>query len=162
MARELPHDQEAERSLLGAMIISKETCQSFVDKANVNDFYEEKHRLLFMAMYELTKQNTPVDITTITTYLKDHGQLDKVGGVEYLLRLSESVPTVAHSDFYFKIIHDKAILRKIIHETTKIAEDAFQDVENIDDFIDNTERTMLSISKDRNAGEFVDVRSILK
>ena len=162
MARELPHDREAESSLLGAMIISKETCQSFVDKANVNDFYEDKHRLLFMAMYDLTKQNMPADITTITTYLKDHGQLDKVGGVEYLLRLSESVPTVAHSDFYFKIIHDKAILRKIIHETTNIAEDAFNDIENIDDFIDQTEKTMLSISKDRNAGEFVDVRSILK
>lgn len=162
MARELPHDIDAERSLLGAMIISKETCQNFVDKANVNDFYEESHRFLFLAMYELNKKNTPVDVITITTYLKDHGQLDKVGGVEYLVRLSESVPTITHSDFYFKIIHDKAILRKIIKETTRIAEDAFNDVENIDDFIDNTEKTVLSISKDRNAGEFVDVRSILK
>ena len=145
MARELPHDIDAERSLLGAMLISRETCQSFCDKANVNDFYEESHRLLFLAMYELTKQNTPVDVTTITTYLKDHNHLDKVGGVEYLVRLGESVPTIAHSDFYFKIIHDKAILRKIIKETTKIAEDAFNDVENIDDFIDNTEKTVLSI-----------------
>ena len=157
MARELPHDREAESSLLGAMIISKETCQSFVDKANVNDFYEDKHRLLFMAMYDLTKQNMPADITTITTYLKDHGQLDKVGGVEYLLRLSESVPTVAHSDFYFKIIHDKAILRKIIHETTKIAEDAFNDIENIDDFIDQTEKTLNMLQK--NDGNISGVKT---
>lgn len=162
MARELPHDIDAERSLLGAMLISREMSQNFVDKANVDDFYENAHRLLFLAMSDLIQKNVPVDVTTITSYLKDHGQLDKIGGVEYLVSLGESVPTLAHSDHYYKILRDKAILRKIIKETTKIAEEAFDDVENIDDFIDSTEKTVLAIAQDRTAGEFVDVKSVLK
>ena len=162
MARELPHDIDAERSLLGAMLISREMSQNFVDKANADDFYENAHRLLFLAMSDLIQKNVPVDVTTVTSYLKDHGQLDKIGGVEYLVTLGESVPTLAHSDHYYRILRDKAILRKIIKETTRIAEEAFDDVENIDDFIDSTEKTVLAIAQDRTAGEFVDVKSVLK
>ena len=162
MARELPQDIDAERSLLGAMLISKEISRSYVSKANADDFYVDAHRLLFLAMSDLVSKNIPIDVTTMTSYLKDHGQLDKIGGVEYLAALGESVPTLRHSDFYYKSLRDKAILRKIIKESTRIAEAAFGDVENIDDFIDNTERTMLAISKDRSAGEFVNVKSVLK
>ena len=113
-------------------------------------------------MSELSRQNIPVDVTTITSYLLDHSQLDKVGGVEYLRQLSDSVPTLAHSEYYLKIIHNKSILRKIINETTKIAENAFGDIEDIDGFIDESEKTMLAITRDRNAGEFVDVKKVIR
>ena len=122
MPRVFPHDLEAERSLLGSMLISKEACQDILNKCEDRDFYEESHKVLFNAMSELSRQNIPVDVTTITSYLLDHSQLDKVGGVEYLRQLSDSVPTLAHSEYYLKIIHNKSILRKIINETTKIAE----------------------------------------
>ena len=122
MPRVFPHDLEAERSLLGSMLISKEACQDILNKCEDGDFYEESHKVLFNAMSELSRQNIPVDVTTITSYLLDHSQLDKVGGVEYLRQLSDSVPTLAHSEYYLKIIHNKSILRKIINETTKIAE----------------------------------------
>ena len=99
MARELPQDLDAERSLLGAMLISKEISRSYVSKANADDFYVDAHRLLFLAMSDLVSKNIPIDVTTMTSYLKDHGQLDKIGGVEYLAALGESVPTLRHSDF---------------------------------------------------------------
>lgn len=162
MPREFPHDIEAERSLLGSMIISKEKCIDILNKAIESDFYEEGHRLIFHGMSELNTQNVPIDVTTITSYLLDHNQLDKMGGVEYLLQLVDSVPTVEHSDFYLKILHDKAILRKIIRETTKIAEEAYGDITNIDDFIDESEKTVLSITRDRSAGEFVDIKRVIK
>ena len=136
MPRVFPHDLEAERSLLGAM--------------------------LFTAMSELSRQMIPVDVTTVTSYLLDHNQLDKVGGVEYLRVLSDSVPTLAHSEYYLKIIHNKAILRKIINETTRIAEGAYGDIEDIDGFIDDSEKTMLAITRNRNAGEFVDVKHVIR
>ena len=126
MPRVFPHDLEAERSLLGSMLISKEACQDILNKCEDRDFYEESHKVLFNAMSELSRQNIPVDVTTITSYLLDHSQLDKVGGVEYLRQLSDSVPTLAHSEYYLKIIHNKSILRKIINETTKI--EAWQDL----------------------------------
>ena len=104
MPRVFPHDLEAERSLLGSMLISKEACQDILNKCEDRDFYEESHKVLFNAMSELSRQNIPVDVTTITSYLLDHSQLDKVGGVEYLRQLSDSVPTLAHSEYYLKII----------------------------------------------------------
>ena len=130
--REYPHDIEAERSLLGAMLISKDKCIDILNKTNEDDFYDNNHQTIFKAMAAINDDNTPVDVTTVTSYLMDHNQLDKVGGVDYLFRLSESVPTVAHSDYYLKILHNKAILRRIIKETTKIAESAYDDVENIE------------------------------
>ena len=141
MPRVFPHDLEAERSLLGSMLISKEACQDILNKCEDRDFYEESHKVLFNAMSELSRQNIPVDVTTITSYLLDHSQLDKVGGVEYLRQLSDSVPTLAHSEYYLKIIHNKSILRKIINES---------------------EKTMLDITRDRNAGEFVDVKKVIR
>ena len=160
--REYPHDIEAERSLLGAMLISKDKCIDILNKTNEDDFYDNNHQTIFKAMAAINDNNTPVDVTTVTSYLMDHNQLDKVGGVDYLFRLSESVPTVAHSDYYLKILHNKAILRRIIKETTKIAESAYDDVENIDVFIDETEKTILQVTQDRSAGEFREIRSVIK
>ena len=161
MAREYPHDLEAERSLIGAMIISKDTCIDVLSKTEIDDFYEESHRILFSAMQDINSQGAPIDVTTLTSYLMNHSQLDKVGGVDYLLRLSESVPTVAHSDFYLKSLHDKAILRKIIKETTAIVESSYEDIDNIDDFIDESERNFLNITRNRSAGDFVFVKKVI-
>ena len=86
------------------MLISKDVCQDILNKCVESDFYEESHKFLFTAMSELSRQMIPVDVTTVTSYLLDHNQLDKVGGVEYLRVLSDSVPTLAHSEYYLKII----------------------------------------------------------
>lgn len=161
MPRTLPNDLEAEMSLLGAMLISKEKSVDILTKAVAQDFYDPRHEIIFNAMEELNNNMTPIDITTLSSYLSDHGQLDKVGGVEYLLQLSDSVPTVGHSEYYLKILHNKSILRRIISETTNIAEQAYNDIDNIDAFIDETEKTILSITQDRAAGEFEDIRKVV-
>ena len=160
--RECPHDIEAERSLLGSMLISKDKCIDILNKTVEDDFYDDSHQAIFKAMAAINEEGTPVDVTTVTSYLVDHSQLDKIGGVDYLLRLSESVPTVAHSEYYLKILHNKATLRRIIRETTQIAENAYGDVENIDAFIDETEKTILKVTQDRSAGEFRDIRGVIK
>ena len=159
--REYPHDIEAERSLLGSMLISKDKCIDILNKTVEDDFYDDSHQAIFKAMAAINEEGTPVDVTTVTSYLMDHSQLDKIGG-DYLLRLSESVPTVAHSEYYLKILHNKATLRRIIRETTQIAENAYGDVENIDAFIDETEKTILKVTQDRSAGEFRDIRGVIK
>lgn len=162
MAREYPHDIEAERSLLGAMLISQSTCSEILSLAESDDFYLDSHRILFEAMREIDSRNHPVDVTTLTSYLMDKRQLDKIGGVEYLLQLSESVPTTAHSQYYLKILNEKSLLRKLIIQSTKIIEDAYSEVDNINDFIGEVEKDFLNVTRDRNAGEFQDVKSVIQ
>lgn len=162
MAREYPHDIEAERSLLGSMLISKDACNEILSLATVDDFYLDSHRILFESMQAIDSQNNPVDVTTLTSYLMDKKSLDKVGGVEYLLQLSESVPTTAHSHYYLKILNEKSLLRKLIQQSTQIIENAYGEVDNINDFIGEAEKNFLNVTRDRNAGEFKDVKSVIQ
>lgn len=162
MAREYPHDIEAERSLLGSMLISQSACTEILSLASVDDFYLDSHRLLFEAMQTIDSQGTPVDVTTITSYLMDKKQLDKIGGVEYLLQLSESVPTTAHSQYYLKILNEKSLLRRLIQEATQIIDSAYGEIDNINDYIGDVEKNFLNVTRDRNAGEFQDVKSVIQ
>ena len=162
MAREYPHDIEAERSLLGSMLISIDACHEILSLATKEDFYLDSHRILFDAMQSINNQNNPVDVTTLTSYLMDKKLLDKIGGVEYLLQLSESVPTTAHSHYYLKILNEKSLLRKLIQQSTEIIENAYGEVENINDFIGEAEKNFLNVTRDRNAGEFKDVKTVIQ
>ena len=162
MAKEYPHDLEAERSLLGSMLISQDACREILSLATAEDFYLESHRILFEAMKAVDEQNLPVDATTLTSYLMDKKALDKIGGVEYLFQLSESVPTTAHSQYYLKILNEKSLLRKLIKESTQIIEDAYGDVDNLNDFIGEVEKNFLNVTRDRNAGEFKAVRDVIQ
>lgn len=162
MAREYPHDIEAERSLLGSMLISKDACVEIMSLASTDDFYLDSHRILFEAMLAVSHQNNPVDVTTLTSYLLDQKLLDKVGGVEYLLQLSESVPTTAHSQYYLKILNEKSLLRKLIQQSTQIIDKAYGAIDNINDFIGEAEKDFLNVTRDRNAGEFKSVKSVIQ
>lgn len=162
MPREYPHDLVAERSLLGSMLISKDACHEIMALATKDDFYLDSHRILFEAMEAINRHGNPVDVTTVTSYLKDKNLLNKIGGVDYLLELSESVPTTSHSPFYLKILNEKSLLRKLIKEATEIINSAYEDVGNINDYIGNVEKNFLSVTRDRNAGEFKDVKSVIQ
>ena len=148
-ARVMPNDLDAERSVLGSMLMSKNACSEALGKLHPEDFYQEPHRLIFSAMSALYAQNQPVDVTTVTAYLRNLNQLEKTGGVEYLFQLSESVPTIKHTPFYCKIIEDKAVLRRLIRQSERIVEGAYGELENIDDFISQSEQDMLKVTRDR-------------
>lgn len=162
MARVYPHDLDAERSLLGSMIISKDACIEIMSLATKDDFYLDSHRILFEAMQSIDSQGNPIDVTTLTSYLMDKKLLDKVGGVEYLLQLSESVPTTAHRLHYLRILNEKALLRKIIKQSTEIIEQAYGEIDNVNDFVGDAEKNFLNVTRDRNAGEFKDVKSVIQ
>ncbi len=162
MPREYPHDIEAERSLLGSMLISSDACHEILSLATKDDFYLDSHRILFEAMLAVEEQGNPVDVTTLTSYLMNKKSLDKIGGVDYLLQLSESVPTTAHSQYYLKILSEKSLLRRLIKQSTDIIESAYGDVDNINDYIGEVEKNFLNVTRDRNAGEFKNVKSVIQ
>ncbi len=157
-----PHDVEAERSLLGAMLISKDVCQEVSGLLYKDDFYLEQHQIIFEGMHILQEKGEGVDYTTLSTYLKNIGKIDKAGGVEYLVELGESVPTIAHSRYYMKIVEEKSILRRLIQQATKVIERASDEVEDVEDFISVTEKEMLEVVRNRNVGEFKDVKSVVE
>ena len=161
MARELPHDVEAECALLGSMLVSPKKCLEVLDLVTTDDFYESQHRTIIMAMQALKKREIPSDVTTLTSYLVEHGQIDSMGGVNYLLQLCESVPTVAHTEYYLHIVQNKTMLRNIIQVATNIAESAFENIEDMPAFMAQIENQMLLATKDRTSGGFKDISSVV-
>jgi replicative DNA helicase len=162
MPRQLPHNVEAEQSILGSMLISKDVCIEVFSSLTKDDYYIESHREIYNAMISINQQGRPIDITTLTSYLKDMHALDKAGGVEYFLQLSESVPTTAHTKYYLDIILDKSILRRLIKNATSVIEGAHSEIENVGDFISDSEKLLLSITRDRNSGEFKDIDTVVR
>ena len=160
--RELPHDLEAERALLGAMLIDKNACNDVINMATPQDFYLDAHRLIFTGMKFLHDSNKPIDATTVTDYLINQKILEKVGGVDYLLVLANSVPTVAHTTHYLQILNEKSLLRRLIKEATNIVQDAYGEITDINDFIDTVEKDVLEVTRDRNAGEFKTIESVVQ
>ena len=161
MERELPHDQQAEQALLGAMLIDKDACSEVINIAIPDDFFYDSHKIIFAAMKALQEERQPVDVTTLTTYLMDKKELDRIGGVNYLLTLSQSVPTTAHTQYYLKILNDKALLRRLIKESTDIITKSYDDIGNMNDFINDVERDFLAVTRDRNAGEFKNIDEVV-
>ena len=129
--REMPNDIEAEQAVLGAMLMSKASCSEALGQLTSEDFYQDAHRLIFSGMNALYAQNQPVDATTLTAHLRDVNQLEKMGGVEYLLQLSNAVVTTAHVPFYMKIIKDKSTLRRLIHQSERVIAGAYGEIEDI-------------------------------
>lgn len=162
MAKIEPHDLEAEKALLGAMLISKEKREDALDRLKDNDFYDFKHQLIFSSMYSLREQKLPADVTTVTSHLQDHGNLAKIGGVEYLLVLSDSVATVMHSDYYVTILQNKSMLRNVIKEAGIIIENAYTEADDIPSFLALAETKIMAATKDRTSGDFKEVPDIIQ
>ncbi len=161
MAKEYPHDTESEQALLGAMLISQKACTEALGDVEPDDFYENSHRILFTAMSEIEKLGRGIDVTTLTSYLMDKKQLEIVGGVDYLLQLSDSVPTAEHNSYYRQIIKEKRLLRNVIEQSSKIIEETYNLEEPVRDFVERVEKNFLSVTQNRKAGEFKDVKTVI-
>ena len=159
--RELPHKLEAERALLGSMLIDKGACDEIVNLALPRDFYADNNRKIYEGMKYLHDNNKSVDATTVTTYLMDKGILEEVGGVEYLAKLAESVPTTAHTTYYLEILNNCSLLRRLIQECTDIITKSYGEIGDMNDYINNVEKNFLDVTRDRNAGEFKFVGDVI-
>ena len=116
-----PQNLEAEKACLGSMLLDREAIEAAIDVLKDEDFYRYQHRIIFDAILELYKQSIPVDVVTITDYLKSVSQLDKAGGASYLSSLLDEVPTSANVEYYAKIVEQKSLLRKLIKAASTIS-----------------------------------------
>ena len=161
MERIPPHSDEAEKSVLGSVLMDKEIFFAVSEFVAEDDFYSEAHREIFRAMVELYQKGEPIDIITVTDCLARRGSLEAVGGRVYVAMLSTSVPTTANATQYAKMIAEKAILRKLITASGKITEEAFSEKLDSRDVLDSAEKTILEIARSSKTGDFVPIRNVM-
>src|SRR5688572_16925069 len=119
--RTLPHNLEAERSVLGAVILRNEAMNEAVEVIDADDFYRDAHRRIFEKMIGLSERNDAIDLITLKEELSRAGELDEVGGPAYIARLVDGVPRTTNVGHYARIIKEKSTLRALIQRANDIA-----------------------------------------
>ncbi|MBR3210392.1 MAG: replicative DNA helicase [Bacilli bacterium] len=159
--RALPNNLEAEESVLGSCFLSKYALQKAAETLTPEAFYSEKNAKIFAAMIALQEGATPIDITTVTSYLKNKNMLSEVGGVEYLTEVLNYVPTASNVDYYIKSVEDSSVLRGLITTAEDIAQEGYNQEETINEILDNSEKKILNIVKRRTSSEFRTIKDIV-
>lgn len=144
-----PHSLEAEQSVLGSILISADALNQAVELLQSGDFYVGAHRAIMQAMVEMFETQEPVDVVSVAQSLRKSGALEKSGGVEYLSRLIDIVPTAANIGYYCRVVRSMALRRKVISHAAEITEEAFKAQSEIDVFIDSVETRIMEISDSR-------------
>ena len=159
--RTMPNNIDAETNVLGSVFLSKNALEKVLESLTKEEFYLEKHSKIFETIKNLAEKGTPVDVTTVTAELDQKKQLNSVGGVEYLTELATAVPTAANVDEYIKIVDDAYIKRTLIETATSIVNDGFNSTDDITEILDNAEKSIIDVIKNRNGTEFRSIQDVL-
>src|SRR5699024_141715 len=156
-----PHNIEAEQSVIGAVLLEPDVFSTASERITASDFYRASHEVIFEAMYQLFEKGEPIDIVTVTTELQNSDKLDIAGGGTYLTDLASSVPTAANIDFYSKIVEEKALLRRLISTATDIVTKTFAKEDEVEEVLDEAERSILEVSSRKNVNAFKPIKDVL-
>jgi replicative DNA helicase len=141
-----PHDLEAERAVIGAMLVSETAVAAVAERLDAEDFYSEVHRIIYAAMMRLYARGDPIDQLTLTNELRSVNEFERIGGRPYVFQIVESVPTAANAGRYADIVRGKALLRAVIDVGSRITEDAFREPENVSEALDSAEQLIYGVS----------------
>jgi replicative DNA helicase len=145
-ARVPPHDLDAERAVIGAMLVSETAVAAVAERLAAEDFYSEVHRIIYGAMTRLYSRGEPIDQLTLTNELRSVNEFERIGGRPYVFQIVESVPTAANAGRYADIVRGKALLRAIIDVGSRITEDAFREPEDVSEALDSAEQLVYGVS----------------
>ena len=156
-----PQDLDAERSLLGAILMSEEKLADVTTIVRPKDFYDERHQHIYNAMWSLYERRRPVDLLTIKAELKAKKLTEKAGGSAYLSELSGYVPTAAHATAYAEIVAAAAVRRRLISAAADINEQAYDQSHDINEIIGNAEKTLFDVSQENVKSEVYAISDLL-
>ncbi len=157
-----PHHIEAERSVLGAILIHNESIHRVLEiSLDARDFYREAHQKLFEVALFLFGRGEPIDLVTMSANLRDRGWYDQIGGSSALTGLFDDTFAVANIMYYARIVRDKALLRRMIYITGEIAAEAFEGVEDTESYLDEAERKIFAVSDSKSTKSFSSMQEIL-
>lgn len=157
-----PHNEDAERSLLGAVMLDNRVLDELLTRVSPEDFWREPHRHIFRAMSELYGRGEPIDVITLADYLLAEDRLEAVGGPNFLARLSTEVPSAANAGQYAEIVRRKSSLRQFIHTADGLVHDAYADVSDVDQFMDDVERKLFSITQAGVKKDYASMREVIQ
>jgi replicative DNA helicase len=144
-----PANLEAEQSVLGAILLRAQALDQVADLLAPADFYRSGHGHIFQAMLDLWGRGEPVDLVTVTSLLKERGRLEDVGGPVFLADLSEHVGTAANALYYARLVHEKAVLRRLLECSQNIVQSCLAPVENVEEFLDRAESEVFKVAESR-------------
>lgn len=156
-----PNSVGAEQSVLGSMILNREAISIVTQMLKKEDFYRPDHQEIFDAIVQISNENQPVDVITLAAKLKERGNLESIGGAEYISKLMLSVPTAANVEYYAKIVEEKSILRRLIDAANKILGNSFSEKVTATDVIDQSEKLIFDIAQKKATRDFETMQDIL-
>lgn len=159
--KNIPNNIEAEQAVIGSMFLSKYALDKACETLVKESFYNNNNAIIFETIKEMSENKKPIDLTTLTTELKNKNLINEIGGVEYLSEVLESVPTAANVEYYIKLVEDAAVLRRLIEVSTNITTNAYQSDGNVNETLDEAERKILSVIKNRRSTEFRTIKEVL-
>jgi len=156
-----PQSLDSEQAVLGALLVSGDGITRVVDVIEPEYFYRKAHQIIYAAMLDLFDNNEPIDIVTVSQYLKDAGNLEGVGGRQYITDLSLSIATTANLEYYARIVQEKALLRHLIKAGTEIVGQCYEEPD-ADAAIDRAEHLIFNLAQKRSMQQLVHIKHIVE
>src|SRR6476469_693739 len=160
--RALPHNLEAERSVLGAILIHNEAFNFAVEIVGPGDFFRDAHRRIFEKMIALGERSDAIDLVTLKEALAQSGDLEEVGGPAYIASLVDGVPRSTNVEYYARIVKEKSTLRALIFSANKILGSAYEADQEADLILDEAESSIFSVAEDRVKAGFVSMEQLVR
>ncbi len=160
--RILPHNLEAERSVLGAILIDNDTYNLAAAVLTSASFFRDAHRRIFERIVTLAERSQPIDLVTLKEELERAGDLEEVGGPAYVASLLDGVPRSTNVEYYAKIVREKATLRNLIHSANRILSSAYEADQEADLILDEAESAIFAVAEDRVKAGFVPMRDLVR
>ena len=156
-----PHSLEAEKATLGSLLLDKEAVIKVADFLQPGDFYYDTNGIIYQAMLDLYTKRMPIDLRILATFLEDHAKLEIIGGMSYLAELTSEVPTATHVLQYALIVKHKSTLRKLIQAGDKIASLGYEETKDMEDLVEEAEKSLFSVSQTFVQDRFIHIKDIL-
>lgn len=156
-----PHNNEAEKSVLGAALLSKDALADVIDIVKDKDFYSAAHKEIFSIMVELFTNNISVDIVTVCEELKKRKALEMVGGRAYVASLSSEAPSTSNAAEYAKIVAEKASMRQLIKTAEDIREKGYEESMAASEILDYAEKGIFEIAQKRQSSDYAPIKEVL-
>ncbi len=158
--RTLPHNLEAERSVLGAILLHNDAFNQAAEVLDARDFFRDAHRRIFEKMVVLSERRAAIDLVTLKEELSRTGEIEEVGGPAYIASLVDGVPRATNVEYYARIIKEKSVLRSLIYAANKILTNAYSAEEEAETILDGAEQSIFTIAEGRVREGFVSVGSL--
>ena len=162
LEKPLPNNLDAERSVLGAILLDNHALNPAIEHLRPEDFFLDQHRRVFTQMIALGESQQAIDLVTLTEEMHRKGDLEASGGAPYLASLADGMPKVSNIEHYARIVKEKAILRNLIHATHHIQQRAFEGEDGADTILDNAESSIFALAEDRVKAGLVPIKEIVR